>query len=69
VAANDLCSQTIICGESTTCRLTLFAERPYIIKMISVMAIKTTLSRNISNSGDEVPGEIKSGKKAKKKTC
>jgi hypothetical protein len=45
------------------------AERPYKIKMISVMAIKTTLSRNISNSGDEVPGEIKSGKKAKKKTC
>jgi hypothetical protein len=66
VAANDLCSQTINFGELTTCLLTLFAERPYKIKMTSVMAIKTTLRRNISNSGDEVSGETKRGKKARK---
>jgi len=66
VAANDRCSQIIILGELTTCLRTPFAEMPYRIKIIKVIAMNTTLRINISNIGDEVFGETKSGRKAKK---
>ncbi len=66
VAANDCCSQIIILGELTTCLLTPFAEMPYRIKIINVIAINTTPRRNISNIGDEVFAEIKRGRKVKK---
>jgi len=36
------------------------------IKTINVIAMNTTLIISISNSGDEVFGETKSGRKAKK---
>ena len=66
VAANDLCSQTINLGELTTYLRTPLAETPYKINMINVIAMKTTLRINISNIGDDVFGETKSGRKAKK---
>jgi len=66
VAANDLCSQKISLGELTTYLRTPFAETPYKINMINVIAMNTMLRINISNIGDEVFGETKSGRKAKK---
>ena len=66
VAANDRCNKTIILGELITCLLTPFAEMPYRIKIINVIAMNTTLRINISNIGDEVFAEIKRGRKAKK---
>ena len=66
MAANDRCSQIIILGELTTCLRTPFAEIPYRMKIINVIAMNTTLRINISNIGDEVFGETKSGRKAKK---
>lgn len=66
MAANDRCSQIITLGELTTCLRTPFAEMPYRMKTINVIAMNTTLRINISNIGDEVFGETKSGRKAKK---
>ena len=45
VAANDLWSRKIIFGELITYLRTPFAEIPYKIKMIRVMAIKIRLRR------------------------
>ena len=66
MAANDRCSPIITLGELTTCLRTPFAEMPYRMKTINVIAMNTTLRINISNIGDEVFGETKSGRKAKK---
>ena len=66
IAANDRCSHTIIFGELTTCFRTIFDEMPYRIKTINVIVINTTLKTSISNIGDEVVGDTKSGRKAKK---
>ena len=67
VTANDRCNQTISLGELITCLRTPFAIIPYKTKMITVIAINTMLRTNISNIGDEVFGETKSGRKARKK--
>ena len=66
MAANDRCSQTIRLGELTTYLRTPFAETPYKIKMINVIAMNEALRINISKIGDEVFGGTKSGRKAKK---
>ncbi len=66
VAANDLCSQTISLGEPVTYLQTPFAEMPYIIKMTNVIAMNTTLRRNISIIGEELLVETKSGRNARK---
>jgi hypothetical protein len=66
VAANDRCNPIIILGELTTCLRTPFAEMPYSMKTVNVIAMNTTLRINISNIGDEALGETKSGRKAKK---
>ena len=66
MTANDRCSQTIILGELTTCLRTPFADMPYRMKTINVIVMNTMLKISISNIADEVFGETKSGRKAKK---
>ncbi len=66
VAAKDRLSQTMTFGELTTCLRTPLAKTPYIVKMVKVIAMKTTLSSNSSTRGDEAFGEIASGRNAKK---
>jgi len=66
VVANDLCNHTTSLGELTTYLRTPFAETPYKIKMINVMAINVKPRTSISKIGDTLSGETKSGRKAKK---
>jgi len=66
VTANDRCHRAIYFGELITCRLTQPAVIPNKIKIIIIIAINTALKANIPNTGDEVTGEAKSDRKAKK---